>query len=171
MARTLEELASDSIDGLYQGALFLSGGHEGDAEALLMDTMTLAFHECAGGAPTRQAVEHWLEARLVRSYLAHAPTHVEGYVTGDAGRQGVAKGSGLRELGPAQLFTAAGALPPWPRAALWLVLLRRWGYGEAARVLGIEVDRLRNLLRYRDALLRQVLRWSGGSDGTTGTMT
>lgn len=160
MARTFEELTGEGLDTLYQGALFLTGGHHEDAEHLLVDALTLAYRQ-SRGADDPVAVR-WLEARLVRAFLAEAPRPdaVTPQVTGVAGLDP----SILEEIGPEAMFLAAGTLPPMSRAALWLVLVQRWSYVDAAEALDITTERLRDLLRYRDALLVALLRAPRKSD-------
>ena len=51
------------------------------------------------------------------------------------------------------------------RAALWLVMLQRWEYAEAAMVLGVQRDDLLELLRHRDTLVSGVMRGPGARDG------
>ena len=147
MSRTFEEMASRELDSLYQGALFLSGGEPWMAEKLLVESMTSSFRE-HGKVMPEGAVEHWLEGQLAKQFLL-----------------GV-------ELGPSQeadtLYAAAAALPPWPRAAVWLVLLRRWSYAEACVALAVDLDVLEDLLRYRDQLMTEILRASPRGNGTDG---
>jgi len=52
------------------------------------------------------------------------------------------------------------------RAATWLVLFRRWHYGEASSVLGMDVDGLKDLLRYRQGLVTAVVRRTLDPSGT-----
>lgn len=73
MARTFEGLASGEMDAMYQGALFLSGGDPERAEALVVDTVMLAFREHAADTDP-QSTRRWFEARLVRSYLRREQT-------------------------------------------------------------------------------------------------
>ena len=154
MGLTFEELAGEGLDTLFQGALFLSGGRDREAERLLVDCLTLAYRESRNEVvPT---VVRWLEERLVRSFLAR-----ESGAEDDAERQATPTAfdaSTLQDIGPAAMFAAAGVLPPWPRAALWLVLVQRWPYCEAADALEVSPDHLRELLRYRDVLLTTLLR-------------
>ena len=67
----------------------------------------------------------------------------------------------------------AAAAVPWPaRAALWLVLLRRWSYADAAGLMEVDREMLKTLLRYRDTLMGAILgggksrsgaRWTSGT--------
>ncbi len=163
MSKTFEEMASRELDSLYQGALFLSGGDVRFAERLLVDTMTNSFREHGRGA-VEESIAIWMEAQLVRQFLNAA----------DAGprplRRGVetALSDAFEGLEADTLFTAAASLPFWPRAAVWLVLLRRWSYADAGDALDVDRDVLDDLLRYRDVLMTEVLRGSrrrNGSDG------
>jgi DNA-directed RNA polymerase specialized sigma24 family protein len=160
MARTFEELTGEGLDTLYQGALFLTGGHRDDAEHLLVDALTLAYR-LSRGAEDPVAVR-WLEARLARAFFAGA--------SGPHPRMPAAIGAAapdpsvLEGIGPEAMFLAAGTLPPRPRAALWLVLVQRWPYADAAEALGVTTERLRELLQYRDALLAALLGAPSRSD-------
>lgn len=164
MSRTFEEIAGGELDALYQGALFLSGGNPQGAELLLVEAVSLAFTEHSGDMEP-DVVLRWLEARLVRSFLRNVkdgphqlPTVTAGHVKLDP--------STFESLGSDELFSAAAVLPAWPRAALWLVLLRRWSYGEAASAMGVDEGSMDGLLRYRDVLLAEMLSSSRG--GWTG---
>ena len=160
MARTFEELAGSEMDALYQGALFLSGGDRDDAEKLVVDAVMLAFDEHAADIGPQQT-RRWFEARLVRSFLEH-------FVLGretleprpDQGRRPSLDADTFDSLEATDLFQAAGTIPPGPRAALWLVLLRRWSYEAAARVLRVEPEQLPLLLGHRDVLMRELMRRS-----------
>ncbi len=46
----------------------------------------------------------------------------------------------LDALEPHHLFAAAATLPAWPRAALYLVSLRRWNYGDAAHAMNGDAE-------------------------------
>jgi hypothetical protein len=162
MSRTFEEMAGRELDSLYQGALFLSGGEPWVAEKLLVDALTTSFREHGKGLPDG-SVERWLEGRLVQQFLVGVelgPSPV-----GAGGERGV-RGP-FDGLEADTLFAAAGALPPWARAAVWLVLLRRWSYGEACEALAVDLGVLEDLLRYRDQLMTEILRPSRGN-GTDG---
>jgi DNA-directed RNA polymerase specialized sigma24 family protein len=163
MSRTFEEMAGRELDSLYQGALFLSGGAPWVAEKLLVDTLTTSFREHGRDLPD-DSVERWLEGRLVQQFLAGVElgpfpvrTANEGGVPGP-----------FDELEADTLFTAAGALPPWARAAVWLVLLRRWSYAKACGALEVDLVVLDDLLRYRDQLMTEILRSSPRGNGTDG---
>jgi DNA-directed RNA polymerase specialized sigma24 family protein len=57
-------------------------------------------------------------------------------------------------------------MPPLARAAIWLVVFRRWPYGDASIVLGTDVDGVKDLLRYRQVLMTAVVRRSVDRNGT-----
>ena len=163
MSRTFEEMASRELDSLYQGALFLSGGEPRVAERLLVDTMTSSFREHARGS-AGDSIQPWLEARLVQQFLG-------GVDQGPAPLRRPGDRSlhvAFEELGADTLFAAAASLPFWPRAAVWLVLLRRWSYADACDALNVDRDVLDDLLRYRDVLMTEVLRASRRQTGTDG---
>lgn len=163
MPRTFEEMASRELDSLYQGALFLTGGDPLLAETLLVNTLTGSF-AAYGRQRSREAAERWLEGRLVQQFLSQRKP--------DAVRTGQRHRRSLRrafdELDADTLFSAAEALPSWPRAAIWLVLLRRWSYAEACTAMGVEREVLEDLLRFRDVLMTEILRMSSRGNGTDG---
>lgn len=167
MSQTFEEIAGRELDALYQGALFLSGGKASSAESLLMDTVTLAFQEHVAGGEVGE-VQRWLEGRLVRSFVSHLEAGPTVLPVPAPPRVAVGPTS-FEGLGPAELFQAAGALPKWPRAALWLVLLRRWSYADAAAVLEVDASVLEMLLGYRDSLLQAMMSSSRAKRLETGT--
>lgn len=165
MHRTFEELASQEIDGLYQGALFLKAGEGEAAEVLLLSTLTSAFHAFRKVEQGTDAAR-WLEGRMVQAYLS-AVTEPD------------SDGASIEELAvpspspmasvdvdPWALHKAVRAVPPRARAALWLVLLRRWKYAEASRVLDTDLNDLKALLGYRHLLLTAVLRGPDQRNGT-----
>ena len=162
MARTFEELTGEGLDTLYQGALFLTGGHREGAEHLLVEALTVAYRH-SRGAENPTAVG-WLEARLISAFLAGA-SRPDTVLLPSSGAEGL-DSSALDEIGPEAMFLAAGTLPPLSRAALWLVLVQRWSYADAADALAITTERLRELLRYRDALLEAMLRAPRQDDRT-----
>ncbi len=155
MPHAFEELASEELDALYQGALFLAGGNTRDAERLLVDSVTLAFREHARETDIA-SVERWLEARLVRSFLKQL-TDGPTLLPEETARRVALEPGALDAIGSQQLFEAAAALPAWPRAAVWLVLLRRWSYQDAASAMGVDRDDVPGLLRYRDLLVRELI--------------
>lgn len=148
MSRTYKERVNEELDALYQGALFLTAGNEQDAEWLLVDTVSGAYHEQEeGGADSAQ----WFEARLARRFLGStaAPDPTVAQFT-DVGP--------IPPLGLNELFRAAAAVPSWARPALWLILLREWRYRDASAALGISIETLRRMLDYRHVLVREMLR-------------
>lgn len=167
MARTFEDLTGSEMDALYQGALFLSGGDADEAEELVVHAVMLAFQEHAAEVDAEQT-RRWLEARLVRAYLRRSTTS-DGVGTPRAVDRRRLDPEAFDTLGPEELFAAAGELPPGPRAALWLVLLRRWSHADAARAMKVDDESLERFLGYRDVLLRELIgdrragRRSGGA--------
>jgi DNA-directed RNA polymerase specialized sigma24 family protein len=162
MSRTFEELATPEIDGLYHGALFLTAGDEDDAEGLLLDTLGRSFNQFR----TPQDVEdirRWLEGRLVATFMeAHSrDARVSRPVRPleRAPTNGPEIFAGLDAPG---LHMAAGAVPWAARAALWLVLLRRWRYADASTVMGVDEEVLKDLLSYRHTLMGAILGGLGG---------
>jgi DNA-directed RNA polymerase specialized sigma24 family protein len=177
MHQTFEELAGQHIDGLYHGALFLNAGEEPPAEDLVLWTLTGAFQEFrqiekGGGS------EQWLEGRLVGAFLARGgtgPTDVgptDVFLDEDSSPDdasdvpSIFDSSGSLEIDPEALFKAAAVMPPVARAAIWLVLFRRWSYDEASSVLDTDVDGLKDLLQYRHVLLAALMRRSPDRNGT-----
>lgn len=172
MHQTFEELAGRHIDGLYHGALFLHAGDEPPADDLVLWTLTSAFQEFRKiGAGV--ALERWLEGRLVEVFLARsvsgsadAPERAD-FSNGDGSATDFSENfAGSLEIDHEALFRAAAAMPPLARAAIWLVLFRRWSYGEASTVLETGVEGLKDLLRYRQVLLTAVVRASADRNGT-----
>ena len=170
MHRTFEELASQEIDSLYHGALFLKAGEGQAAEDLLLSTLTGAFHAFRK-VEQGTDVARWLEGRMVQAYLS-------------AVTEGDSDGASVEELevpytplmrtvdvDPFALHKAARRIPPRARAALWLVLLRRWKYSEASRVLETDLNDLKDLLGYRHLLLTAVLRGPDQRNGTNADVT
>ena len=70
------------------------------------------------------------------------------------------------EIDPEALLKAAANLPPLARAAIWLVVFRRWSYDEASSVLETGADGLKDLLRFRQVLLTAVVQRSVDRNGT-----
>jgi DNA-directed RNA polymerase specialized sigma24 family protein len=161
MTRTFEEMAGRELDSLYQGALFLTGGNARSAERLLVDTMTSAFNVRDQRAPATD-LGRWLEGRMVRQFLSGA-SRASSVVRAPGEERLNATFEGL---GADTLFAAAAALPDRPRAAVWVVLLRRRTYEEACEVLEVDRDVLHELLGYRDLLMGEVLQGSRRGDGT-----
>jgi DNA-directed RNA polymerase specialized sigma24 family protein len=155
MPRTFEELATPELDALYQGALFLSAGEPTEAENLVVEAVTLAFREHAS-IERIEDVQRWFEARLVRSFLR---TVQDGPVESPHS-QVITNGvdpAAFDGLGSQDLYAAAAAIPILPRAALWLTLLRRWSYSDAAAVLSVEESEMPTLLAWRDTLMHALI--------------
>ena len=168
MRETVEEFTGRHIDGLYHGALFLNGGEEPAAEDLVLWTLTGAlqeFRQIGKGS----ASERWIERKLVEVFLARTVPADDGS-SGDGfsvdAPASHGPSSGVVEIDPGALFGAAAKMPPLARAAIWLVVFRRWPYGEASSVLGTDVDGLKDLLRYRQVLVTAVVRRSVDRNGT-----
>ena len=165
MHRTFEELASQEIDRLYRGALFLEAGEGQDAEDLLLSTLTAAFHAFRKVEQGTDAAR-WLEGRMVRAYLSALPEAGSNDGAPEVVGTHAPPLMGTVEVDPFALYKAARSVPPRARAALWLVLLRRWKYVEASRVLETDLDDLKSLLAYRHLLMTAVLRGPEARDGT-----
>lgn len=164
MSETFEELAGREVDGLFQGALFLRAGDERAAEDLLLWTLTRAFHafrEQGGG----ERPDRWLEGRLVHEFLAlpRSPGGARAAPAEPTNRAGE-----VAPVDPDALYRAAAEVPPRARAALWLVVLRRWTYEAAAGSLRTSIGELKDLLRYRHTLMSAVLKPRNGRNGTDG---
>jgi len=167
MSRTFEELAGNELDALYQGALFLSGGNADGAEYLLVETVTLAFKEHSTDTDP-DAVQRWLEVRLVRAFLRSLREEPTQLADSTARRLALDPAT-FESLGSTELFSAASVLPAWPRAALWLVMLRRWSYDAAANAMDIDIESIQGLLGYRDVLIQEMMSSSRGGQMSTGT--
>lgn len=167
--QTFEELATAEVDHLYQGALFLSGGDEDAAEGLLLWTLTRSFHAYRSAQKLVDPAR-WLEGRLVDEFLS--ASRAAGLDADQAW-----PGSQERPMRPVRgvdsraLAFAAGRVPFRARAVLWLVVLRRWKYEDVAHTLGVSGDDVKNLLKYRDALVGAALGGAGERNGTDGGIT
>lgn len=150
MPRTLEEQAVGEIDTLWQAALFLNAGDAARAEALVVSTVTSAFRERVVGE-TVGPEHHPLEGHLVHVFLRQGRSEARAPVVRPA-RPDSGPPPDV-DASPESLFSAAASVPAEPRAALWLVMIRRWSYAEAASVLGVDRDRVRELLRHRDRFM------------------
>lgn len=136
MTQTLEENVLSSIDVLYQGAHFLTGGDRHDAERLLEDTVLAAYHEAVrSGTPTDQ---RGLSMLMARTFVTQVPDPPR-----DAPDSPPSPPVDLTADG---IFEAAARVGPKSRVALWLVLIRRWSYAEASAALRVEEPTLRGLL-------------------------
>ncbi len=161
MWETFEERVGKELDTLYQGALFLTAGDEQHAEQLLLETVAGAFHvEAHEPGPSARWFEARLAGRFLGSTLAPEPAPRE-----------LADIVPVPALHADDLFEAAGAVPSWSRAALWLVLLRQWSYADASDALGVPIDALRRMLDYRHVLVRQMLRSDRRPGGANGPVT
>lgn len=167
--QTFEEVATAEVDHLYRGALFLSGGDEEAAEGLLLWTLTRSFHAFRAAKGVSDAAR-WLEGRLVDEFVAAskaAGVDVDEVWMASPDRP-------RRQVGNVDaraLAVAAARIPFRARAALWLVVLRRWKYEDAARSLGVSGSELKNLLKYRDALVGAVISGPSERNGTDGGTT
>ena len=169
MNQTFEEFVGPHIDRLYHGALFLNAGEEPPAEDLVLWTLTGAFHEFRR-IDEGSASEEWLEGKLVGAFLARAAagsTDDDSGVTPPATELPSHKPyTGAVEIDSEALFRAGADIPALARAAIWLVVFRRWSYGEAFGVLNTDLDGLKDLLQYRQVLLAAVVQGSVDQDGT-----
>ena len=169
--QTFEEFAGRYIDVLYHGALFLNGGKEPPAEDLVLWTLTGAFQEFRQIGDAGAAAE-WIEAKLVEAFLARAASGSRDDASTEMGGSSVdvpsshTPFSGTIEIDSEALFRAGAKMPLLARAAIWLVVFRRWSYGDASIVLGTDVDGVKDLLRYRQVLLTAVVRGSVDRNGT-----
>ncbi len=194
MLETFEEFAGRHIDGLYHGALFLHAGDEPLAEDLVLWTLTgafQAFRHFEKGSPP----EHWLEGKLIKVFLARTGSgstddgstddgstdafsgdglSTDNVSAGDVSVDDVRRdvmsshehSSGAMEIDPEALLQAAANIPPLARAAIWLVVFRRWSYRDASSVLKTDLHGLKDLLRYRQMLLTAVVLGSVDRNGT-----
>ena len=146
MDRTLEETVLEAMDGLFRGALFLCGGDAAQAAERVERLAATAFRlqrETSLPVPDPRA----LDRLLVRDVLADPPGPAS-----DPGPEGVGP-LDLGEVSADAVLRAAGAVPLPARAALWLVLIERWPYAEAADALGTDTNGLRAQLAYRDLFM------------------
>jgi DNA-directed RNA polymerase specialized sigma24 family protein len=171
MHQTFEELVGRHIDDLYQGALFLNAGEESPAEDLVLWTVTGAFQ--AFRRIDGDATERWLERKLVETFLVRAGwdsmdrESMEAFSGVDPSRPDLADtASEIVEIDPEALFRSAAKLPHLARAAIWLVLFKRWRYEEVCDVLKTDVAGLKGLLQGRRVLLTAVVRQPGDRNGT-----
>ena len=169
--QTFEEFAGRYIDDLYHGALFLNGGKESPAEDLVLWTLTGAFQEFRQIGDVSAGAE-WIEAKLVEVFLARAASGLadDGSTAVHGSRVDIPSSrepfSDTVEIDSEALFRAGAKMPLLARAAIWLVVFRRWRYGDASIVLGTDVDGVKDLLRYRQVLLTAVVRRSLDLNGT-----
>ncbi|MEX2468071.1 MAG: hypothetical protein WD995_14260 [Gemmatimonadota bacterium] len=152
MTWTLEEQISAELDTLWQAALFLAGGRREEAEWLLEDTVSAASDDLVVTLQVADGTDK-LERFMVRRFFQGAVrmSLAPGTVTHDDSAE-------APEAEVAALLRDAGRVPDRPRAALWLIVIRRRSYDEGASILGIERDELRDLLEYREVLMADVIR-------------
>jgi len=143
VARALEELVIEELDTLYRGALFLSAGDRRRADALLHDTATAAYR--AGARQGRLVGPQPLERMMIGCFREQSAS------------SGIIPPTGERTAAPSGWD---GRLTPDARAALWLVAIRRWSYGDVAMLLRVDQEGLEGLLAYRDAFMSEALRSS-----------
>ncbi len=167
MSQTLEERISRELDELYQGALFLSAGRKRRAEDLTVEAVGCATVE---ELPASADFPRYLGACLVRAFLARGgaaavepPPDAD-----DLTHLPDALAASLASIGPGELYNASAKVPPRARATIWLVLLKRWSHADAAGALGVERQELRDLLRYRRVLWRELAASAPGSGGAAG---
>jgi len=150
---TFEEKLGSRLDGLYAGALFLAGGDELAARALLVDAIQRAFRVFRRERPAEGA-DVWFDGQLFRAFRRSAGTPWERLDASDPSEAHPVRAAPA-DAPPfdfAALARAAANIPPLPRGAIWLVVLRRWSYAEAARLLELDPSELPELLAYRRLL-------------------
>lgn len=189
MLETVEEFAGRHIDGLYHDALFLHAGDEPLAEDLVLWTLTGAF-QAFRHFEEESPPEHWLEEKLIEVFLARTASGstdsgstdafsgddlatdpmLAGDVSVDDIRRDVLSrhehSPGAVEIDPEALLQAAANIPPLARAAIWLVVFRRWSYRDASSLLKTDSHGLKDLLQYRQMLLTAVVQGSVDRNGT-----
>lgn len=158
----------EELDGLWQAATFLQCGDAEEAETLLVRAMASAARGHAAKEPGRPSAP--LEPHLIRMFLDGVRSRSEetvvrpgvspGQAPGPPDRQIPPNGSATnadREIPVAALHAAAASMPPSARAAIWLVLIRRWSYDDATALLGVDPGDLRELLRFQDVFAATAL--------------
>ena len=156
MAGSFEQCIDGELDGLYAGALFLTGGHPHSAQDLVVDVVrSAAESDTADRACTDPDAS--LDRRLVRTFLDPGPPAATGVVPDSGSAPVPPEVSPSAHEGSAALFRAAATIPLRARAALWLVLLQRWSYSDAAEELGIDRSHLTKLLGFRSVLVDATL--------------
>ncbi|MDH3207080.1 MAG: hypothetical protein OEO79_10730 [Gemmatimonadota bacterium] len=163
MPLTFEERISEDLDALFAGAAFLSGGQEAGTKSLLVEAVSCAsseYHEDVDAG----AFTQWMEGILVRAFLAPSSAGaVPAKRAADSSKQSRVRPEDFRSIAWANIVRAAAGLPAQSRAALWLVLLRRWSYQDAASAMDIDLDSLRGLLTYRAAFFEGVVTGTADS--------
>ena len=102
-----------------------------------------------------------LSGRLVATHMTRAPGGAVATPSIPGSPSGPFDASVFEQLDARGLHRAAGSVPHAARAALWLVLLRRWSYDDACSVMGVGREDLADLLRYRHTLVSAVLSRKG----------
>lgn len=137
MKPTFEEVVSAHLDDLYRGTLLLTGGESDEAENLLMDILRRASRAFARQRPASE--ERFLEAQVAGTLLDRGE------------RQGRGDGASPSPPGPGSteedIMHWMESLPPRERLAIWLVLVRRRSYAEAAEILSTDRSTIASLLR------------------------
>lgn len=144
---TFEEQVGMALDALYPGALFLSAANETEAERLVVATVSGAFNEVTPGIDPSV---RWFEARMAHRFLASTTVPKLAATK----RSDIAP---IPRMQPGDLFRGAAAIPAWARAAIWLVLLRRWSYQEACDALAVSQDVLSEMLEHRHVLTQALM--------------
>ncbi|MDT8368868.1 MAG: hypothetical protein RQ745_06645 [Longimicrobiales bacterium] len=159
MQKAIEELITDELDTLYRGALFLCGGDGTRAEDLLQRTAAAAYRSGVGGGGSDDP--HPLERLMVQQFVRDAGRPAPMGPSTPVERP--AQPASFGTMTPDRLHRAAARLPALARAALWLILLRRWSYADAARALGMDRDGLLTTLLWRDAFVAALVQTGGSS--------
>lgn len=159
MSETFEELIAREIDPLWEAALFLSGGEPLAAEECLLAGVRSAFRDFHVEERAGEFAR-WVEGRLVRTFVERSTTLENPADPRPAVR--IADG-GSAELTRARLNQLAGELAPGPRAAIWLVVLKRWSYEDAEGTLGVDRDTLVDLLRRGRRLMSRLVAGAEGA--------
>ncbi len=156
MPGTMDEQLLSELDTLWQMALFLEGGDEAGAEALLAGLLGDVVREMDGRQEPAMA-DDLFERALLRRFFEEAPP--VSTIQGDGSMVARVVGDGLSLQ---SLLDEVDRLPKRARAALWLVLVRRRSSDAAGVILDIDESHLRELLRYRDTFMTRVLTRTAG---------
>ncbi|MGH7502446.1 MAG: RNA polymerase sigma factor [Longimicrobiales bacterium] len=147
-----EEVLSRQLASLHAFALFLACDREDLAEDLLARAVSHAFEACLRGAEPAIALERGLVEEALTGRGKSTPPGQAlplRVTTLDRVR--------LRSVSPSCLRRAATRIPPDARAAIWLVVVDRRTYADAARLLGVDASTVESLLAWRDPLIRFAL--------------
>jgi len=148
MKKPFEELVAAELDTLYAGALYLEAGDRRAAGDLLVQTVLGAGELYAEGDPRN--LQDWFDERLVRTFLGLSWWNSAPSGDPETGRE-VGSGSTAtsnEQTGESErMLQAFGALPPRIRSTMWLVVVRRWAYGDVARVLDTDRHRVAHWVR------------------------